>query len=118
MDTYGWSPAAVTAGRISLGTITAATAWARVEAYQHYPSDVLAGIAIGHFFGAFVTDAFVGAERESGPGLAPPLPGHIADDSRTGEQQHQRRTEPQAPGRRPDRRQATRSRRSARSDSR
>ena len=63
VDTFGWSPAAVTASRIGLGTITAATAWARVEAGQHYPSDVLAGIAVGHFFGAFVTDAFIGADN-------------------------------------------------------
>jgi len=63
VDTYGWSEGTVTASRISLGTIAAATAWARVEAYQHYPSDVLAGIALGHFFGAFLTDAFLGADN-------------------------------------------------------
>lgn len=63
MDSYGWSPEAMIAGRISLGVATAATAWARVEAYQHYPSDVLAGIAIGHFAGAFVTDAFLGTDN-------------------------------------------------------
>lgn len=63
IDTYGWSSEAVTAGRISFGAVTAATAWARVEACQHYPSDVLAGIAIGHFFGAFMTDAFLGADN-------------------------------------------------------
>jgi len=45
------------------GTFTAlevATAWSRVEAGAHYPSDALAGMAIGNFIGAFVTDAFVG----------------------------------------------------------
>lgn len=63
IDAYGWPDDAVTAGRISLGALAAATAWARVEAYKHYPSDVLAGIAIGHFFGAFVTDTFVGADN-------------------------------------------------------
>jgi membrane-associated phospholipid phosphatase len=35
-------------------------AWARVEAGAHYPSDVLAGAAIGHFLSAFMYDAFMG----------------------------------------------------------
>ncbi len=45
------------------GTLTAAelaVAWSRIEAGAHYPSDVLAGMAIGNFIGVFVTDAFVG----------------------------------------------------------
>jgi len=54
------SSAATTVSQISLIGISAATAWARVEAKQHYPSDVLAGAAIGHFFGVFITDAFLG----------------------------------------------------------
>lgn len=37
----------------------AASAWSRVEAGAHYPSDVLAGWAAGHFWGAFVHDAFL-----------------------------------------------------------
>lgn len=63
VDTYGWPAGAVTASRIALGTLTTATAWARVEANQHYPSDVLAGIALGHFMGAFITNAFIGADN-------------------------------------------------------
>ncbi|MEJ2698889.1 MAG: phosphatase PAP2 family protein [Desulfuromonadales bacterium] len=54
------TPMERTVSRVGLGTLTAATAWARVEAKKHYPSDVLAGIAIGHFFGAFISDAFLG----------------------------------------------------------
>jgi membrane-associated phospholipid phosphatase len=34
-------------------------AWARVEARKHYPSDVLAGAALGHFLTAFIHDAFL-----------------------------------------------------------
>lgn len=34
---------------IGFGMITAGTAWARVEGGVHYPSDVLAGMALGHF---------------------------------------------------------------------
>jgi membrane-associated phospholipid phosphatase len=63
VDTYGWSSSAVTASRLGLGALTAATAWARVEANQHFPSDVLAGIALGHFMGAFVTEAFLGLDN-------------------------------------------------------
>jgi membrane-associated phospholipid phosphatase len=33
--------------------------WARMEAGAHYPSDVLAGLALGHFFGVFFQDAFL-----------------------------------------------------------
>jgi hypothetical protein len=39
-------------------------AWARVEAHKHFPSDVLAGAALGHFFSAFVHDAFLQLPEE------------------------------------------------------
>jgi hypothetical protein len=55
----GWSDSAVSATQVGLYSLTAATAWARIEANQHYPSDVLGGMALGHFFGAFFTDAFL-----------------------------------------------------------
>lgn len=42
--------------------LTVATAWARLEAKAHYPSDVLAGMAFGHFIGAFINDAFLGTD--------------------------------------------------------
>jgi hypothetical protein len=38
--------------------LAAGVAWARVEAGKHYPSDVLAGAALGHFLTAFLHDAF------------------------------------------------------------
>jgi membrane-associated phospholipid phosphatase len=63
IEALSWSAGATTATQIGLGTLTLATAWARVEADQHYPSDVLAGIAIGHFFSAFLTDAFLGLDN-------------------------------------------------------
>lgn len=43
--------------------LTAGTAWARVEAKRHYTSDILAGMAIGHFISAFVNDAFLGLDN-------------------------------------------------------
>lgn len=45
---------------IGFGAIAAGTAWARVEANVHFPSDVLAGAALGHFVAAFINDAFMG----------------------------------------------------------
>jgi membrane-associated phospholipid phosphatase len=44
---------------IGLGVIAAGSSWARVEAKKHYASDVLAGMALGHFLTAFVNDAFL-----------------------------------------------------------
>lgn len=59
----GWSDSAVSATRLGLYSLTAATAWARIEANQHYPSDVLGGMALGHFFGAFFTAALLGSHN-------------------------------------------------------
>lgn len=50
---------------IGAGAITAGTAWARVEAGAHYPSDVLVGVALGNFFAAFFTEAFLGIEPDA-----------------------------------------------------
>jgi membrane-associated phospholipid phosphatase len=44
----------------SLHGLAFATAWARVEGGWHYPSDTLAGMAIGNFCAEFFTDAFMG----------------------------------------------------------
>jgi membrane-associated phospholipid phosphatase len=54
-------PTPVTMGlNTGLGLMAAGTAWARVEGKCHYLSDVLAGAALGHFFGTFVSDLFLG----------------------------------------------------------
>jgi len=50
---------------LGFGVIAAGTAWARVEGGVHYPSDVLAGMALGHFIAAFVNDAFMGLSDPS-----------------------------------------------------
>ncbi len=39
------------------------TSWARVEANAHFPSDVLAGYALGHFISSFIHDAFLGLDQ-------------------------------------------------------
>lgn len=40
-------------------TAAVGTAWGRVEANVHYPSDVLVGYALGNFFGTLFNDAFL-----------------------------------------------------------
>lgn len=47
------------ATRIGLGALSIGTAWSRVEAGKHFPSDVLAGLALGHFLGVFFHHAFL-----------------------------------------------------------
>jgi len=44
---------------ISLDALTFGTAWARIEAGAHFPSDVLFSMALGNFFAAFFNDAFL-----------------------------------------------------------
>jgi hypothetical protein len=55
------------AADISSIGLAAGTGWARVEAKKHYPSDVLAGYALGHFFSAFINDAFLGLDNKKAP---------------------------------------------------
>jgi hypothetical protein len=63
MDVPGGLRTAVQIGNLGLaGTV----AWARVEGRAHYPSDVLAGAALGHFITAFIHDAFMNLP-EDGP---------------------------------------------------
>jgi len=45
-----------TLARGTLVTLPYATGWARVEARRHFPADVLAGIALGNFFGVFANE--------------------------------------------------------------
>jgi len=58
LQQLGWSARVADAASLGLDALGALTAWARVEANQHYPSDVLAGLALGHFLGVFFTEAF------------------------------------------------------------
>lgn len=59
LDSINIKSSARLATDIGIGTVVFGTAWARVEAGEHFPSDVLAGIALGNFLGRFVTGAFL-----------------------------------------------------------
>ncbi len=52
------------AGLVSLAALTA---WERVEAGVHYPSDVLAGMALGSFVAFFLNDTFMGIGTTASP---------------------------------------------------
>lgn len=45
---------------VGLDAVTIGTAWARIEAGAHFPSDTLFGMALGNFCGMFFNDAFLG----------------------------------------------------------
>jgi membrane-associated phospholipid phosphatase len=62
LDFSDWTPKSRRASRAGLLGLTAATGWARIEAGEHYPSDVLVGAAIGHFFSVLCAPA-----RDAGP---------------------------------------------------
>ena len=45
--------------QMSSYTTAGLSGWARIETGRHYPSDILAGYALGSFIGAFMNDAFI-----------------------------------------------------------
>jgi membrane-associated phospholipid phosphatase len=55
---------------IGLDLVTVGTAWARVEAGAHYPSDSLVGIAAGSFFSDVLNSTFLGSEPAHRQSLA------------------------------------------------
>jgi membrane-associated phospholipid phosphatase len=50
--------------------LASGVAWARVEGGHHYPSDVLAGAALGHFITAFIHDAFMNLPKDGSVDVA------------------------------------------------
>lgn len=72
LDYYALSDGARTAADAGLAALTGVTGWARIEAGEHYPSDVLLGAALGNFVAKFITRAFV----------APASGGRLAVDAR------------------------------------
>ncbi|MFQ6022006.1 MAG: phosphatase PAP2 family protein [Acidiferrobacterales bacterium] len=59
LDAIPMSSSMRTALRWNFTALAAATAWGRIEAYHHYPSDTLAGAALGNFLSNFIYDAFL-----------------------------------------------------------
>lgn len=69
LDLMSMSPKSRMFSDISIAGLAIGTGWARVESKAHYPSDILAGYAIGHFVSAFINDAFLGMEDDKAPRL-------------------------------------------------
>jgi membrane-associated phospholipid phosphatase len=59
LDSIAMNDAVRRAGALGIDVTVIGTAWARVEAGAHFPSDVLAGMALGNFFAHFATEAFL-----------------------------------------------------------
>ena len=57
----GWS----TTADYALSTMAIATGWARIEAEQHYPSDVLFGAALGNFVAHVFINGFLATDNET-----------------------------------------------------
>jgi len=62
IDAMNFSPVTKKVMRYSANTVAGLTAWARVEAEKHYPTDVLVGAALGHFISAVIHDSMMGLD--------------------------------------------------------
>jgi len=49
--------------------LASSAGWSRIESGAHYPSDVLAGAALGHFLSAFIHDAIL--DKPTGFSIVP-----------------------------------------------
>jgi hypothetical protein len=55
---------------IGLDALTIGTAWARIEAGAHFPSDTLFSMALGNLLASFFNDAFLGLTEDPRAGVA------------------------------------------------
>ncbi|NOR41537.1 MAG: phosphatase PAP2 family protein [Gammaproteobacteria bacterium] len=69
IDAMNLTPTTKKVLRYSATTVAGLTAWARVEAKEHYPTDVLVGSALGYFLSAVVHDSFMGEDEPAQIGL-------------------------------------------------
>jgi hypothetical protein len=65
LESIDMSPGWRTAANVGVRAAEFGTAWARIEAGWHYPSDTLAGMALGHYLASFFTSAFMGEDSQS-----------------------------------------------------
>lgn len=69
LDAIDMSPVSRKVLKYSAETVAAATAWARVESRDHYPTDVLAGAALGYFITAVIHDSMMGLDTPARIGV-------------------------------------------------
>jgi membrane-associated phospholipid phosphatase len=70
LQTTSLGTGARTALTVGADALTIATAWSRVEAGEHYPTDVLVAAAIGNSFGQMFNDAFLDDELSQRLGVS------------------------------------------------
>ncbi|MEA1927285.1 MAG: phosphatase PAP2 family protein [Candidatus Auribacterota bacterium] len=70
INTIGIPPAIRTGLRITTVTAAVGTAWARVEAGRHYPTDVLAGAALANFITVFIYRSFLDLPGDDIPAIS------------------------------------------------
>ena len=70
LESISMSPGLRLTADIGIDAITLGTAWARVEAGWHYPSDTLVGMALGSFVASFATRAFLPETSQGSLALA------------------------------------------------
>jgi membrane-associated phospholipid phosphatase len=75
LDQIDMSNGARDALKVGLQVVNFGTAWARIEAGAHFPSDTLVSIALGNFCGMFFNDAFLGLDSTRARVAFAPLPG-------------------------------------------
>ncbi|WP_299392898.1 phosphatase PAP2 family protein [Pelagibius sp.] len=61
---YDLSRTAEIGSDVALAGLVLTTSWARLEAGEHHPADVLAGMALGNFLAVFATEAFLAPATE------------------------------------------------------
>ncbi len=69
LDSVAVSPGVRGTLDVGLDAVTIGTAWSRIEAGAHFPSDTLFSYALGHFASRFFEAAFLGSGSDSRPEL-------------------------------------------------
>ncbi len=65
IDDFSLSEREQTVWRTGIYTMAGSVAWARVEANEHYTTDVLVGAALGNFIALTINNAFIGPAAEN-----------------------------------------------------
>lgn len=67
LDSISMSQSSRLFADIGIAGIAVGTGWGRIEAKEHYPSDVLVGYALGHFVSSVINDSFLGLNNKKAP---------------------------------------------------
>lgn len=76
LDYIGMNPTLRDAAKVGLHALDGLTGLARVEADQHYPTDVLAGIALGNFVSSFAFNLLLEPGQDYQLSVVPALDGY------------------------------------------